>query len=58
MINSWLGINYIVYPWLGDKFKNRNLMTLFPCAQSITGFALVWALPKHMQAGRLAGFYL
>ncbi|TXT10842.1 hypothetical protein VHUM_02347 [Vanrija humicola] len=58
MINSWLGINYILYPWLGDKFKNRNLMTLFPCAQSITGFALVWALPKHMQAGRLAGFYL
>lgn len=50
-------IALVVSGWLGDKLKNRILVSMGGLCVSILGIVLIVALPLH-SGGRLAGYYM
>lgn len=48
----------VVCGYLGDRYRNRILISMGGLVISILGMILIVALPLHNNGGRLAGYYL
>lgn len=44
--------------WLGDRLKNRILVSMGGLSTALLGMILIVALPLSNNSGRLAGYYL
>lgn len=58
MVNAYVAFFMIGMLWLGDKVKNRCLVSIVPSVISAIGALLVWLLPSEQRVARLVGFYL
>lgn len=58
MANAYVAFFMIGILWLGDKVRNRCLVSIIPSVISALGNLLIWLLPSEQRIARLVGFYL
>lgn len=55
---AWVAPFTLLIMWLGDKLRCRSLITIIPSLVSMTGAAMIYALPVKAHVAMAVGYYL